>query len=256
MIAVTASPAASPMASPVAAASPGVALGCILTPEQTEGPYYIDVDLLRSDVTEGREGRPLQLNLMVQRLPTCQPVADALVEIWHCDALGEYSGFTPTQVRGQGEPPGSSSGTPAAKPKPPGGPPPGGGPGGPPGGMGQAPANDLRFLRGGQITDDQGRVTFETIYPGWYMGRTVHIHFKVRTEPDSDSGHELTSQFYFDDALTDRVHATEPYSQNPGRDTRNSNDGIYANGGSQLTLPVIEAGDGYAATFGIGLQLT
>ena len=211
-------------------------------PKQTEGPYYIDANLMRSDITEGREGRPLRLDLLVQRLPACQPIANALIEIWQCDALGEYSGFTAAQIQGQGEPPGSASGTPSAKPKPPGpppgGPPPGGGPGGPPGGGRQEPANALRFLRGGQMTDAQGRVSFQTIYPGWYMGRTVHIHFKVRTDPVSATGYELTSQLYFDDALTDQVHATAPYSQHTGRDTRNSNDGIYRDGGAQLTIPV------------------
>jgi protocatechuate 3,4-dioxygenase beta subunit len=259
----SASPAASPLASPVAAASPAASFGCILTPEQTEGPYYIDANLLRADITEGREGRPLQLNLMIQRLPSCQPVANALVEIWQCDALGEYSGFTASQIQGQGEPPGSASGTPDARPKPsgppPGSPPPGGGPGGPgggpPGGERQQPANTLRFLSGGQMTDANGRGSFQTIYPGWYMGRTVHIHFKIRTDPASATGYSLTSQMYFDDALTDQVHATAPYSQKGARDTRNSNDGIYRDGGAQLTLPITPSGQGFAASFGIGLQM-
>lgn len=264
-----ASPAASPMASPTAAASPAASVGCILTPEQTEGPYYIDANLLRADITEGKEGRPLQLNLTVQRLPSCQPIVNALVEIWQCDALGEYSGFTAAQIQGQGEPPGSASGTPSAKPKPPGpppgggppgSPPPGSGPGGPgggqPGGERQEPANTLRFLRGGQTTDANGRVSFQTVYPGWYTGRTVHIHFKVRTDPSSASGYSLTSQFYFDDALTDQVHATAPYSQNSTRDTRNSTDGIYASRGAQLTLPITQSGQGFTSTFGIGLQMT
>lgn len=106
------------------------------------------------------------------------------------------------------------------------------------------------------MTDANGRVTFQTVYPGWYMGRTVHIHFKVRTDPSSAAGYSLTSQFYFDDALTDQVHAMAPYSQKGARDTRNSNDGIYANGGAQLTLPITADGQDYASTFGIGLQMT
>ena len=122
--------------------------------------------------------------------------------------------------------------------------------------MRQEPANTLRFLRGGQMTDAQGRVSFQTVYPGWYMGRTVHIHFKVRTDPNSSSGYSLTSQFYFDDALTDQVHATAPYSQKGARDTRNSNDGIYRDGGAQFTLPITPSGQGYASTFGIGLQIS
>ena len=88
------------------------------------------------------------------------------------------------------------------------------------------------------------------------MGRTVHVHFKLRTDPTSASGYSLTSQFYFDDALTDQIHATAPYSQKSMRDTRNSNDGIYANGGAQLTLPVTQSGQGLSSTFSIGLQMT
>ena len=106
------------------------------------------------------------------------------------------------------------------------------------------------------MTDGGGGVTFQTIYPGWYTGRTVHIHFKVRTDPSSAAGYSLTSQLYFDDALTDQVYATAPYSQKGARDTRNSNDGIYANGGAQLTLPITQSGQGYASTFGIGLQMS
>src|SRR4051812_33693595 len=115
---ITASPSGSPatssMASPVTAASRAARVGFILTAERTGGASYIGVNLLRAAITEGKDGRQLQQNLMIQRLPSCQPVANALVEIWQCDALGEYSGFTAGQIQGQGEPPGSGSGTPPA----------------------------------------------------------------------------------------------------------------------------------------------
>jgi protocatechuate 3,4-dioxygenase beta subunit len=238
-VAASASPAASPAASPVASA------GCVLTPQQTEGPYYIDTDLIRSDITEGRPGAPLQLALGVQRASSCEPISGATVEVWHCDALGEYSGFDPAQPQTQGEPPGSSSGTPSAKPRPPGGPPPGGSPPGGGGtGMQRQPVNTLRFLRGGQVSDAAGRVTFQTVYPGWYMGRTVHIHIKVHA-----GGQEAhTGQLYFDDATSDRVYTQQPYYAHVGRDTTNATDGIFRQGGQQSLLTLSQSGNGYTGT--------
>jgi protocatechuate 3,4-dioxygenase beta subunit len=114
----------------------------------------------------------------------------------------------------------------------------------------------LRFLRGAQFTDDAGAAEFLTIYPGWYMGRTVHIHFKVRTDPMSDTGYEFTSQLFFDDDLTDVVHAQPPYAAKGSRDTRNSNDGIFQQGDEQLTLAIVEEDDGFAATIEVGVDMS
>jgi protocatechuate 3,4-dioxygenase beta subunit len=245
-----ASPAAAASPSPQASASPVVAAGCVLTPEQTEGPYYIATDLVRGDITEGRPGLPLQVHLTVQRAATCQPISGATVEVWHCDALGEYSGFAAAQPQTQGEPPDSRSGAPAAKPGP-GGPPPGGGPGGPGGSGGQQqPINELRFLRGGQVSDANGRVTFQTIYPGWYMGRTVHIHVKVHA-----GGQEVhTGQLYFDDAISNAVYTQQPYAQHTGRDTTNATDSIFAQGGQQSLLTLTPAASGYTGTQTLVIQ--
>ena len=69
------------------------AVTCVLSPEQTEGPYYIDGEKLRRDITEGRPGVPLLLRLRVVDASTCKPIKGAAVDIWHCDALGIYSGF-------------------------------------------------------------------------------------------------------------------------------------------------------------------
>jgi protocatechuate 3,4-dioxygenase beta subunit len=110
------------------------------------------------------------------------------------------------------------------------------------------------FLRGYQVTDANGVARFTTIYPGWYQGRAVHIHFKVRSAASASSAYEFTSQLFFDDDLTDQVHAEEPYASKGQRDMLNSEDGIYNQGGSQLVLAVTETSDGYAATFDIALE--
>ncbi|MDX1393788.1 MAG: intradiol ring-cleavage dioxygenase [Gemmatimonadota bacterium] len=201
---------------------------CVVRPEQTEGPYFIDERLdrvdIRSDPTDGvvKPGTPFNLAIQVSHIGSsgCRPLAGALVDVWQCDALGEYAGVKDI-------------------------------------------INDLfdntgrKFLRGYQVTDEEGMARFTTIYPGWYEGRAVHIHFKIRTDPDAESGTEFTSQLYFDDGLSDRVLAAAPYTAHEGDRPRNEDDGIYRNsGGHQLVLDVHEDGDGFAATFDIGLNLT
>ena len=229
---------------------------CVLTPEQTEGPYYIEDSLIRSDITEGREGTPLELRLTVQDATSCEPIADATVEVWHCDAVGEYSGFGDA-AGGEG-----GGGTPARPPADedggaPGGPPPDedGAPGGPPpggpsGGARNEPSGDERFLRGGQRSDTEGLVTFKTIYPGWYQGRTTHIHVKVHV-----SGDEVhTGQLYFDPAVTRAVYEAGPYATHGSPDTTNDDDGIYPDGGDRSTLALSRVGADYAGRLTLGVR--
>jgi protocatechuate 3,4-dioxygenase beta subunit len=205
---------------------------CIVHPEMTVGPYFVDKQLERSDIRvepttgQARAGTPLLLafNVADVRGGRCTPLAGAMVDVWQCDAAGHYSGVTDTGV-------GFDT-------------------------VGQ------RFLRGYQITDANGVARFTTIYPGWYRGRTVHIHFKVRTPATavlanaSDGAYEFTSQLFFDDALTTRVFTQEPYASKGPRDMMNAQDGIYRQGGSQLVLAVSDASPGYAATFDMGLDLS
>lgn len=197
---------------------------CIVRPEQIEGPYFVDGRLQRSDIrpnTEGggpKPGLPLALNLTVSQLDgqTCRPLEGAHVDIWQCDAGGVYSGVRDRSFDTVGQ----------------------------------------DFLRGYQITDAEGGVRFTTIYPGWYRGRAVHIHFKIRTDPTDQTGYEFTSQLYFDDALTDRLYGQPPYSEYGQDRTRNEQDGIYRRGGDQLLLNPEDTGEGLAATFAIGLDLS
>ena len=197
---------------------------CVARPEQIEGPYFVDERLLRSDIRrdpatgEIRPGAPLRIAFNVSRIAanSCVPLAGARVDVWHCDALGVYS-----DVRDR-----------------------------------RADTTGLKYLRGHQVTPQSGLVEFLTIYPGWYPGRAVHLHFKVRTAAGGRRTHDFTSQLYFDDALTDRVHGNTPYAQKGSARVRNERDGLYANGGNQLILRPALAGTDYAASFDIGLLLS
>jgi protocatechuate 3,4-dioxygenase beta subunit len=197
---------------------------CIVRPEQTEGPYFVDERLNRSDIrsdpSDGsvKDGLPLQLALRVHEIhgKDCIPLSGARVDIWHCDAHGVYSDVQDRSFDTRGK----------------------------------------KFLRGYQVTDAAGTARFMTIFPGWYPGRAVHIHFKIRTNPESQRGHEFTSQIYFDDALTDRLHAQAPYTAIGRGRLRNQEDGIFLDGGEELILQLTPAEKSYAGTFDIGLMLT
>ncbi|MFF5405017.1 intradiol ring-cleavage dioxygenase [Streptomyces misionensis] len=203
-----------------------------LTTEQIEGPYYIDYELFRKNVVEDRTGIPLLLVLRAVDNATCEPLRNSAVEIWHCDASGVYSGYTQTG-NGGGTPPGPPpTGTPTAPPDGPGGP--GGG-----GGGHATPTDDLTWLRGIQMTDHQGFVTFRTVFPGWYTGRAVHIHTKVHTggsrTSDGYTGGRTchTGQFYFSEDAVEATADTAPYSANTVTRVTLDQDSIYPKTGTQ-----------------------
>ncbi|SBT90116.1 Dioxygenase [Streptomyces sp. DI166] len=208
-----------------------------LTSETTEGPYYIDADKIRRDITEDKEGIPLVLNLKVIDSETCEPIAGAAVDIWHCDALGIYSGYESLSTGGGGG--GGTPPTDAPTGEPPSGEPTGEPPsGGTGGGIHEEPTDDERYLRGTWRTDKQGRVTFRTIFPGWYRGRTVHIHTKVHVDGEwTDSGYEgghtcHTGQFFFDEASVLAAAEVEPYSTSTTERTTLEEDTIYDQSGT------------------------
>ncbi|HMS89245.1 MAG TPA: hypothetical protein PKE56_12410 [Acidimicrobiales bacterium] len=212
---------------------------CRVTPEEMEGPYWFDVDSVRRDIREDREGTPLRLGLRVQDA-ACAPISDAVVEIWHCDALGSYSGFesasasanAPQNLRGA-----AGAGTQAG---------PGGTGGGGAGGGGAARTDDETYLRGAQVTDANGVVEFLTVYPGWYTGRAVHVHLKVHLGGTT----ALTSQLYFPDDVNDRAHAMAPYAAHTGSRTTNDVDLIFH---ADNQSAVAETTEGWAAALTIGL---
>ena len=196
---------------------------CIAIPEQTEGPFFVDRALERSDIRRepatgrGTPGVPLALRFELSQVTAagdCIVLPAAQLDIWHCDAEGKYSGVDD----------------------------------------GRRSTTHQMFLRGYQRSGADGLVRFTTIYPGWYPGRAVHIHFKIRVPTAGGRIDEFTSQLYFNDALTDRVHAQEPYSRHRGQRLLNSRDMIFREGGRQLVLPVVEAEAAYQATFRIAMR--
>ena len=148
---------------------------CLLTPESTEGPYYLDPELVRADITEGLPGAPLALVLQVVDTD-CRPIEGARVDVWHCDAAGNYSGYAR---------------------------------------QGSDRTRDTRgetFMRGTQFADARGVATFRTVWPGWYRGRTPHVHYKVFL----DEATLLTSQLFFPDGASEAVFRGTPYRGRAG----------------------------------------
>ncbi|HJR04512.1 MAG TPA: intradiol ring-cleavage dioxygenase [Methylomirabilota bacterium] len=204
------------------AAQPAGTPACVARPALTEGPFFVDEKLERSDIRSDpadgsvRPGVPLQLALRVSRLSrgACAPLPGATVDIWHCDAVGVYSDVQ--------DPGGATLGK--------------------------------KFLRGYQTTDADGLARFTTIYPGAYRGRAVHIHFKIRSAAAGGRVHDFTSQLFFDDALSDQIYARPPYAGRGEQRVRNARDGIFRNAGARLMLAVTPAAPGYAGTFELALD--
>ena len=179
----------------------------------------MDADINRSDIRSDpvtgtvKEGSLLTISFIVSQVTEieCVPLEGAKVEIWHCDAEGVYSGVSD---------PGFDT-------------------------------TAQKFLRGYQVTNTDGQVSFITIYPGWYPGRTVHIHFKIHFDAPHQST-VFTSQLFFEDVLSDQVFLQPPYSNRGQRPTLNSSDRIYSD---QLLVNVTQTNNGYAGVFDIGLQL-
>ena len=208
-------------------ANDGTVAACVLTPEVTEGPYWIDDKLTRRDVREGRPGLPLVLELTVVNAKTCRPIKGADVEIWHADASGNYSGFD-----------GGSSG--------------GGGFGG------SGPQTKTRYLRGHQRSDASGKASFLTVFPGWYPGRTPHVHMKVHVGGADRVVH--TGQVFFNEAIQASVYRTGAYARRGQADTSHAQDLIYAQaGGSRAVVRLSRrpgGARGYVGRIVIGVATT
>ncbi|MPY63928.1 intradiol ring-cleavage dioxygenase [Streptomyces spongiae] len=201
---------------------------CVLNAEVTEGPYSLEGALVREDIREDKEGFEVQYTFTVVDVANdCAPLADALLEIWHCDHLGEYSGFV--------------------------------------GGNGHEEEDNGTFLRGGQMTDENGQCSITSIWPGHYVSRAVHVHMRVHTDvtltDDSYTGGEIihTGQLFFDADINEEIQATSPYSANTTPETALADDSIYDDGGASsglLTLTALgdSVSDGYKATLTVGVD--
>ena len=207
---------------PVRGAQSGAAEACVVRPRHVEGPFFVDAALNRSDIRSDprtgavKPGVPLRLTFRVSQL----------------------NGSSCTPLTGalvdvwQCDAQGLYSDT----------------------SDWQASTLGQRFLRGYQRTDRNGMASFTTIFPGWYPNRTVHIHFKIRTHSGATT-RDFTSQIYFEDEVTDVVHAQPAYLPHGPRKVRNSRDMLYLFRGNRLVLPVREEKKGYAGTFDIALEL-
>jgi protocatechuate 3,4-dioxygenase beta subunit len=190
--------------------STGAPTSCVLSPELTQGPFFLADHPNTSNLVQDREGTLLALGLTVVGR-SCAPIAGARVDIWHCDAAGAYAG-----VNGSGAPAGGPDGA-------------------------ATRANDQTWCQGYQDAGDDGRVRFTTIYPGWYPGRSVHIHVKVFA--GGDAVH--TGQLFFPDALSEALFADPPYQGAP--DTTNEADSIFASGGAASVLAPTRRDNRYVA---------
>ncbi|MGI8406465.1 MAG: intradiol ring-cleavage dioxygenase [Thermomicrobiales bacterium] len=230
--------ASTPEATPAGndTATPATAV-CVLTPELTEGPYYLDDLLVRSDITEGKAGVPLDLKITVLDTTTCAPIVNAAVDIWHCDANGFYSGFT--NMNPGGDQAYQDDGS-----------------------------NPATFLRGVVLTGSDGLAEFKTIYPGWYAGRDIHIHMKVHVggaaaDGTYDGGTTAhAGQLAFEDALTDEIARIKPYANRTTTHLPFAEDGVF--GGVDdgdvsffLTMTPRNAAslaDGFTGTINVGVN--
>ncbi len=244
----SASPVGTPIASPSSTPLPTAAITaadsdlvaaldaartCSPTPEQTEGPFWFDVDSIRTDIREDRPGPALELAFRVHDVSACSdggqavPVSNAVVEIWHCDAGGRYSGFESGSAgRGGGTSDGDYS----------------------VGDREAAPSDDGTYLRGAQVADRNGIVQFTTIFPGWYRGRTAHVHLKVHVSRES----VLSTQVYVPDEVAEQVYALDPYRDHTGRDTYNADDFLFSD---DAVLTVSQVDDRHRGLINLGIAL-
>jgi len=197
----------------------GTSGACAITPEETAGPYPDRLGMIsnsayfRSDITEGKAGLPVSLTLTVVNVGNaCSPVANANVEIWQCDADGHYSEYSQPGYNGTGQ----------------------------------------TFLRGVQTTDANGKVTFRTLYPGWYQGRATHIHVEIFVNDVTVK----TTQIAFPENVSSAVYASGVYASKGTNPTTNAGDNVFADGTEEEMASLVgDITSGYTATLTIGVSV-
>ncbi|MGR3810510.1 dioxygenase family protein [Jiulongibacter sp. NS-SX5] len=186
---------------------------CEVTNSETAGPFPIKnpSNYVYQDITLDREGVSLEVQLYIKdSSEECEPVEAALVDIWHCDADGNYSQYGGTNMQ-------------------------------------KTDYSNANFLRGRQITDANGLVVFKTIFPGWYSGRAVHIHVQIF---NSSGSSQLVTQIAFPADVCDAVfnNATDFYSKGLA-DTSNDRDNVFGDGyDNELASITGSINDGFVLT--------
>ena len=203
----------------IRAADTNAPITCVATPTQTEGPFFVDERLNRADIRSDPATGIVKDGVPLKLRLFARTIVDGA-----CTPLaGALVDVRHCDAKGVYSDVGG-------------------------------PGSRQKFLRGYQMTGDDGGVEFITVYPGWYPGRTAHIHFKIRGRSPAGRSYAFTSQLYFDEAISDRVYARAPYSSS-GERTRNDADFIYRSGGRALTLAVAPDDVGYAGRFDVGLRM-
>ncbi|ODN05189.1 Protocatechuate 3,4-dioxygenase beta chain [Orchesella cincta] len=205
---------------------------CYPTPHAMEGPFYVPGQRrVRSDIREGKEGVPLKLELNFMDVNNgCKPVVDADVHIWQPDALGVYSAYLGFYPLGK---PGSKQIT----------------------GNHEEPTDTSTFLRGIQKTDETGKVTFMTVYPGWYLQRALHIHFKVFVNDEENDIY--TGEVYFPKEISDRVAKVKPYVQQKEKRAENEDDWLFIRLDGFRSVANISGDEhnGFVGALNVGVEL-
>ncbi|MEA5256324.1 intradiol ring-cleavage dioxygenase [Arcicella aquatica] len=182
---------------------------CSVTNSETEGPFPTKspATLVIKDITSDRTGTPLTINIVIRNVNnSCNILANAITDIWHCDAAGEYSEYGGT-------------------------------------GMQKTNYTSVHFLRGRQTTDSTGVASFKSIYPGWYSGRAPHIHVHVYNASGTSL---LVTQIAFPENISAVVYAQGVYASHGQADTKNATDNVFGDGfTNEMSTVTGSVADGY-----------
>lgn len=191
---------------------------CEMTPEEMSGPYFINNKLLRRNITEDEPGIPLLLTMKIIDSATCEPLNDVFIDIWHCNAMGKYSGWK--YISPDLEAPSGDIGS-------------------------ISRTDESAFLRGAQRTDKDGIVRFTTIFPGFYAGRAIHIHLSARNanvQKRQEDKFYFVGQLYFPEDISKEAMINDMYSPREINRLKNEDDDIFSgvkNGAAVLTIEKI-----------------
>ncbi|TIA87641.1 hypothetical protein E3P99_03043 [Wallemia hederae] len=201
---------------------------CVLAPTVTEGPYWISGEQVRNNITEDQQGKPLVLDIGIMDVNTCEPLPNAYIDVWHANATGYYSGFEDFTLD-----------MPSKRQM-------------------NDPTSNNTYLRGIAKTNEEGIVEFQTIFGGYYTGRTPHFHLKAfidaeESEDGSITGGEqaFTGQIFFSDEIANQTFAEYPYTENENSRSYNADDTILTSEQENGNNPIVDLQDIDGTLYGI-----